>query len=144
MAVDTGVPLMFSIFLGFALSLTVIIFAKFSGFDRDKSFYPTILIVIAAYYVLFAIISGHSVLRELLIALVFLVIAVFGAYKSLAIVGAGIAAHGGYDIFHVFYLSNNVAPIWWASFCATVDFVLGFWVIYLSKSRDLQVKKHTP
>lgn len=109
MAEDTGVPLMFSIFLGIALSLTVIIFAKFSGFDRDKSFYPTILIVI-------------------------------GAYKSLAIVGAGIAAHGGYDIFHVFYLSNNVAPTWWAPFCATVDFVLGFWVIYLSKSRDLQVK----
>lgn len=55
MAEDTGVPLMFSIFLGIALSLTVIIFAKFSGFDRDKSFYPTILIVIAVYYILFAI-----------------------------------------------------------------------------------------
>lgn len=134
---------MFSTFIGLVLSLSVIIFAKFSGFDRDKSFYPTILIVIAAYYVLFAIISGHSVLRELLIASVFLVIAVFGAHKSLAIVGAGIAAHGGYDIFHVIYFSKHVAPTWWAPFCASVDFVLGFWVIYLAKNRDLQIKKHS-
>jgi hypothetical protein len=58
-------------FFGLALSLTFIIFAKFSGFDRDKNFYPAILIVIAAYYVLFAIISGYSVLREQLIAFVF-------------------------------------------------------------------------
>lgn len=73
--------------------------------------------------------------------LLYLVIAVFGAYKSLAIEGAGIAVHCGYDIFQVFYLSNNVAPNWCAPYCATLDFVLGFWVIDLFKSRDLPVNE---
>ena len=31
---------------------------KARGFDRDRAFYPTVMIVIASYYVLFAAMSG--------------------------------------------------------------------------------------
>jgi ABC-type Fe3+ transport system permease subunit len=36
----------------------VAVFARYAGFDRDRAFYPTVMIVIALYYVLFAAMSG--------------------------------------------------------------------------------------
>jgi len=133
---------MFSASIGFALSLAVAFLARVTRFDRDSSFYPSILIFIASFYILFAVLAGHSIYRELSIALAFSCVAIFGAYKSLLIVGLGIVAHGIYDIFQVTVFSNNVAPMWWPSFCGVVDLALGLWVIYLSKSRQVQVKQH--
>src|SRR5262245_3074851 len=43
--------------IGIVLSLSVALFANRVGFDRDRAFYPTVLIVIALYYVLFAAMS---------------------------------------------------------------------------------------
>jgi hypothetical protein len=43
---------------GIVLSIGVALFARFVGLDRDRAFYPTVMIVIAAYYVLFAVMSG--------------------------------------------------------------------------------------
>ena len=44
--------------IGIVLSAGVAVFARVVGFDRDRAFYPTVMIVIAAYYVLFAVMSG--------------------------------------------------------------------------------------
>ena len=44
--------------VGVVLSIGVALFARWVGFDRDRAFYPTVLIVIASYYVLFAVMSG--------------------------------------------------------------------------------------
>jgi hypothetical protein len=43
--------------VGIVLSMSVALFAKRLEFDRDRAFYPTVLIVIASYYVLFAVMS---------------------------------------------------------------------------------------
>jgi hypothetical protein len=40
--------------IGLVLSLVVAGFASSVGFDRDRVYYPVVLIVIATYYVLFA------------------------------------------------------------------------------------------
>ena len=59
------------------LGLAVAGFATKSGFDRDRAFYPTILIVIASYYSLFAVMgaSRYSTLEvEIAIGLVFSVL----------------------------------------------------------------------
>ena len=44
--------------IGVVLSLGVAVLARGIGFDRDRAFYPTVLIVIASYYVLFAALTG--------------------------------------------------------------------------------------
>ena len=44
--------------VGIVLSIGVALFARWVGFDRDRAFYPTVLIVIASYYVLFAAMIG--------------------------------------------------------------------------------------
>jgi hypothetical protein len=39
--------------IGVILTLAVAAFAAVIGFDRERAFYPTVLIVIASYYALF-------------------------------------------------------------------------------------------
>ena len=41
--------------IGLILALAVAGFAAVLGFDRERVFYPTLLIVIASYYALFAV-----------------------------------------------------------------------------------------
>ncbi len=68
------------------LGVVVASFAKLSGFDRDRAFYPTALIVIASYYVLFATMgaaSNWTLGIEIAVGLVFSVLALLGFKKSL-------------------------------------------------------------
>lgn len=44
--------------IGSLLSLVVSVFARSVGLDRDRAFYPTVLIVTASYYVLFAVMGN--------------------------------------------------------------------------------------
>ena len=66
--------------IGLILSLAVAGFAAVIGFDRERAFYPTVLIVIASYYVLFATMgaSRRTLIIETVVAGGFLLVAVFG------------------------------------------------------------------
>jgi hypothetical protein len=44
--------------IGIVLSAGVALFARSVGLDRDRAFYPTLVIVVALYYVVFAVMSG--------------------------------------------------------------------------------------
>ena len=46
--------------VGASLALGVAAFARMAGFDRDRAFYPTALIVIASYYELFGVIGDEG------------------------------------------------------------------------------------
>ena len=82
--------------IGLILSLVVAGFAIMVGFDRDRSFFPTVLIVIASYYVLFAVMgaSERTLVIEIAAASVFLLFAVLGFRKNLWLVSATIVGHG--------------------------------------------------
>ncbi len=84
------------------LSIGVALFARRVGLDRDRAFYPTVLIVVASYYVLFAVMSGsvETVLLESIIMTVFAVAAVAGFKASAWIVVAALAGHGALDAVH--------------------------------------------
>ena len=66
--------------VGIVLSIGVALFARWVGFDRDRAFYPTVLIVIASYYVLFAAMIGsvETVLLESAVMTLFVIAAVAG------------------------------------------------------------------
>jgi hypothetical protein len=105
------------------LSLGVALFAKAAGFDRDRAFYPTVLIVIASYYVLFAAMSDsiQTVILESVPMTVFVAAAVVGFKSSAWIVVAGLAVHGVFDALHGNVLENAVVPAWWPAFCLAYD-----------------------
>ena len=46
------------ILIGTGLALAVAVGAGAAGLDRDRAFYPTVLIVVASYYDLFAVLGG--------------------------------------------------------------------------------------
>ena len=117
------------------LGLVVAGFATASGFDHDRAFYPTVLIVIASYYSLFAVMgaSRYSTLEiEIAVGLVFSAFAVLGFRKSMWLAAAGIAGHGFFDFFvHHTLVTNPGMPVWWPGFCGTIDIVLGGWLAIL-------------
>jgi hypothetical protein len=103
------------------------------GFDRDRSFAPIVLIVIASYYILFAVIGGsqRTVVTESLVATGFLLIALIGFKRNLWLVAAAIAGHGLFDFVHGFFIDNPGVPSWWPGFCLAFDVLFGVWLVVL-------------
>ena len=119
--------------IGFGLALAAALFARFTGLDRDRAFYPTVMIVIALTYGLFAAMAGSlSVLALESVAIVgFIVVAVLGFKFSAWIVVAALAGHGIYDFFHPHVLNNPGVPVWWPGFCLTYDVTAAGYLAWL-------------
>ncbi len=113
--------------IGLVLALAIVALGRLSGLDRDRALYPVALIVIAAYYVLFATMGGPQALRsELIAASVFVVVAVVGFRTSLWWAAAGIAGHGIFDwVVHPRLIANPGMPVFWPAFCGSIDVALG-------------------
>lgn len=113
--------------IGLLLSLAVAGFARITGFERDRAFYPTVLIIIAHYYVLFAVIgaSGQTLAIEIAVASAFLLAAILGFNRNLWLVAAAMAGHGVFDFFHHSLIENPGVPRWWPGFCLAFDVGLG-------------------
>jgi hypothetical protein len=113
--------------IGLFLSLAVAALAVIVGFDRERTFYPTVLIVVASYYVLFAAMAGSSrtLVIEIVVAVSFLLLAVFGYKKSLWLIAAALIGHGVFDLVHRVVIENPGVPSWWPGFCMSFDVVLG-------------------
>jgi hypothetical protein len=122
---------------GVLLAIAIAVLAKFTRFDEDRSFYSTVLVIIASYYVLFAVLggSGHALVWELVIAVAFSTVAIIGALFFPTLVGTGIIAHGLFDLVHNIIIENSGVPTWWPTFCGSIDVFLGLWVIILTRSR---------
>lgn len=124
-------------------AIALAIFARMSGFEKDRSFYPTVLIVIALLYLLFGSLDGRTsvVLIESVFALVFSAVAIVGYRKGCWIVAAGIAAHGVFDFVRQFFIENAGVPIWWPGFCGTIDVLIGVWVgaFVCRRTKDAEV-----
>jgi len=105
------------------LSAGVAVFARSVGFDRDRTFYPTVMIVIAAYYVLFAVISGsvQTVVIESVVMTLFAAAAVAGFKSSPWIVVVALAGHGVFDAVHGHLIENAGMPAWWPPWCFAYD-----------------------
>src|SRR5438093_12225416 len=100
--------------IGLILSLAVVGLAAITGLDRERAFYPTVLIVFASYYVLFAVMgaSGRILVIEIVVASVFLLLAVVGFKRNLWIVAAALIGHGVFDFVRRLFIENPGVPRW--------------------------------
>ena len=128
---------MIPVVVGVLLAVGVAALGKFTRFDEDRSFYSTVLVIIASYYVLFAVLggSGHALVWELVVAVAFSSAAIIGALYLPMLVGIGITAHGLFDLVHHVLIENPGVPTWWPSFCGSIDVALGLWVVIITGSR---------
>jgi len=133
--------------IGVMLAAVVCVFAMLTGFDRDRVFYPMLLVVVASYYILFAAIgnSTTALTIESLPAVIFLLLAVAGFKKSLWLIAAALVGHGVFDMFHGVFIHNPVVPPWWPGFCMSFDVLAGVFMAVLLKRRSaLALKTKSP
>lgn len=115
---------MMPILIGLGLGLAVPAFARITGMDRDRAFYPIVLIVVAHYYFLFALLAGgDGFVAELALFAIFAATAVLGFRISLWFVVAGLAIHGLFDFTRHLMIAAHGAPDYWPAFCGTFDLV---------------------
>jgi len=128
--------------IGIALALIVACFARLTSFDRDRAFYPTVAIIVASYYVLFAVMGGstNTLIVELIVMIAFVLVAVIGFKFNLWLVVACLAAHGVFDVFHGLVVTNPGVPQWWPAFCLTYDIGAAGFLAWLVMRSKLQVR----
>ena len=119
--------------IGLVLALAVSAFAMAIRLDRDRAFYPVVLIVVASYYVLFAAMgaSARVIVLESLIAGGFVLAAGLGFTRNLWLVAAALAAHGLMDFVHGRVLTNPGVPVWWPAFCGAYDVAAAVFLAWL-------------
>jgi hypothetical protein len=124
--------------IGVGLAVSVCAFAMVSGFDRERVFYPTMVVVVGHYYILFAAMRGSTpvLALESLAASVFLALAVIGFKKSLWLTAAALAGHGIFDFFHHLLIQNPGVPVWWPGFCMSFDILAGGFLTVLLMRRS--------
>jgi hypothetical protein len=129
--VDLALPYL----IGLGLAFGVSVFARVVGLDRDRAFYPTVLIVIAMLYELYAVIGGstRALVLEAIGAVGFSLLAVLGFKRNLYFAAAGLAAHGVYDYFHGHLFVNPGVPAWWPAFCMSYDVTAGAILAWLQR-----------
>lgn len=124
--------------IGAVLALAVGVSATLLGLDRDRAFYPTVMIVIASYYALFALMGGSrpALVIESIAMAAFLGAAIAGFKRSLWLVVAALAAHGVFDFVHGHLIANPGVPAWWPPACLAYDVVAAAYLaLLLSRSK---------
>jgi hypothetical protein len=135
--------------IGIVAALATAASAKLIGLDRDRAFYPTVLIVVATYYVLFAAMgaSRQTLIVEVIFATAFFALAVFGFKRTAWVVVAGLVAHGVFDFVRPAFIHNPGVPRWWPGFCLAYDLPLGVMLaVLLIKQHEMtrpEVARHS-
>jgi hypothetical protein len=111
------------IFIGIALALAVGALAQWARMDRDRVFYPTLMMAIACLYVLFATMAASPTVlaAEGLIGAGFIALAFVGFRRNLWFVVAALMAHGLFDFVHPHAFHNPGVPVWYPEFCGAYD-----------------------
>ena len=119
--------------VGVVLALGISGLATVVGFDRDRAFYPTLTIVIASCYGLFAVIGGspYALMLESIGIAAFLLLSLIGFRFTLWWVVAALAAHGVFDWFHGHLIADPGVPSWWPMFCLAYDVVAAAYLSWL-------------
>lgn len=119
--------------VGIVLALAVSLSASFVGFDKDRAFYPTLMMVIASYYGLFAVMEGSIgvLVRESVVMAAFIGASILGFRRNLWFVVGALLAHGVFDLAHGHIIVNAGVPVWWPMFCLTYDIAAAGYLAWL-------------
>jgi len=123
--------------VGITLALLFCGAAAGLGMDRERVFYPAVLIAVASYYLAFAVIDGRNevMLSELAIAAIFIAGAVAGFKVNPWIAVVALAGHGVMDGFHHHVVHNLGVPRVWPGFCMSFDVTAAAFVAWVMLAR---------
>lgn len=123
--------------IGLTLALFFCAAAAVLGMDRERVFYPAVVMTVASYYLAFAVVDGRGevMLFEVAIATVFIVAAVLGFKRNPWIAVVALGGHGVMDAFHHQLVHNSGVPRSWPGFCMTFDVAAAVFVALLTLAR---------
>ncbi len=109
--------------VGVTLALFFCAAATGLGMDRERVFYPAVVMAVASYYLAFAVGDGRGEVMgsEVAIAAVFIAAAVLGFKRSPWIAVVALGGHGVMDAFHHHLVHNTGVPQAWPGFCMGFD-----------------------
>jgi hypothetical protein len=79
--------------------------------------------------------SVQALLLESIAIAAFSGLSVLGFKRNLWLVVGAIVAHGIFDFFHRYIVTNPGVPIWWPMFCLTYDIMTAAYLAWLLKRR---------
>ena len=128
--------------IGIGLALAILLSVRWVGLDRDRSFYPTVMIVIALLYGLFAVMGGsmRALGLESVAMAGFIFVTILGFKRNLWWVVGALFAHGVYDFFHGHLFVNPGVPAWWPQFCSAFDVVAAAFLAVLIRLAKTSAK----
>jgi hypothetical protein len=123
--------------VGITLALFFCAAAAGLGLDRERAFYPAVVMAVASYYLAFAVADGRGgvMLSEVVIAAVFIVSAVAGFKLSPWIAVVALGGHGVMDAFHDHLVHNTGVPQVWPGFCMSFDVTAAALVAWVMLAR---------
>jgi hypothetical protein len=129
--------------IGILLALAISVMATLVGFDRDRSFYPTVTMVVGSYYALFAAMGGspNALAIESVVGLLFVAAAIVGFKTDLRVVAVALSGHGLFDFVHARWITNPGMPTWWPMFCGGYDVLAGAYLAVLLARRGLDFRR---
>ena len=113
--------------VGAALGLSAVLFAVLLGGSRHTLFAGVLLAAVGAIYFGFAVADGRpsAIAAQAVSASCFAAIAYVGVRQgSDLVIGAGFAAHAGWDLLHHEGRGPTAVRRWYPPFCAAVDLVI--------------------
>jgi hypothetical protein len=129
--------------VGISLALIFCAAAAGLGMDRERVFYPAVVMAVASYYLAFAVVDGRGeVMRsEVAIAAVFVAGAVLGFKRNPWIAVIALGGHGVMDAFHHHLVHNTGVPPSWPGFCMTFDVTAAAFVALIMLARARAERK---
>ena len=127
--------------IGIILTVGLLSISWATGLYRERGVYAVTLIAIAFFYIVFALEHGSTavIFSNILIAGLFVGLALFGYMRSLKLVAFGLILHGIFDGIYAFSFTNP-SPEWWAPFCFAVDIALGGFLLVIIKRSKIANK----
>ena len=125
-----------ALMVGALLAIAVGLLARVTRLDGDRAFYPTVTMVVASYYVLFAAMGATTsiLVLECAVGAVFVAAAVAGFRSSLWVAVLGLAGHGIFDLARGSLIPNPGVPAWWPAFCSAYDVTAAAFLAWLLTS----------
>jgi hypothetical protein len=121
--------------------------ANLLSHNGQKIFYPCALIVVGVGYIGLTLFINHTFEFgwEVILALLFTALAVFGYYRSLWLIVVGLMLHGVYDLAHIDFLQlvvsqSDGSPQWWPAFSYAYDMTLALWLVWYLKRVESWLK----
>jgi hypothetical protein len=127
--------ILFEVLAGIVAAISMILWARTT--PNSKYIYNLSLLSLPAVYIGFAIYSDvNAVMPEIIWGIPFFAAPLLFLFKSrratMVILALLYLLHGGYDLYHGILFNGSHVPAWYATFCASLDFVVGAYLLLVA------------